>query len=60
MRHRSGLRTGIAAMAVPVPALFGSTCILSSEEPARVLILSSKSLLAVVCYAGSGKVGLWS
>jgi hypothetical protein len=47
-------------MAVPVPALFGSTCILSSEEPARVLILSSKSLLAVVCYAGSGKVGLWS
>ena len=31
-----------------------------SDEPCRVLILSSKSPLAVVHYPDSGKVGLWS
>ena len=31
-----------------------------TEEPCRVLILSSKSPLAVVHYPDSGKVGLWS
>jgi uncharacterized cupin superfamily protein len=31
-----------------------------SDEPARVVILSSKSPLAVVHYPDSGKVGLWS
>ena len=31
-----------------------------SAEPCRVLILSSKSPLAVVHYPDSGKVGLWS
>jgi uncharacterized cupin superfamily protein len=31
-----------------------------SEEPCRVLILSSKSPLAVVHYPDSGKVGVWA
>src|SRR2546423_7737323 len=31
-----------------------------TEEPCRVLILSSKSPLAIVHYPDSGKVGLWS
>ena len=31
-----------------------------SDEPCRVLILSSKSPLAVVHYPDSGKVGLWT
>ena len=31
-----------------------------SEEPCRVLLLSSKSPLAIVHYPDSGKVGLWS
>ena len=31
-----------------------------TDEPCRVLILSSKSRLAVVHYPDSGKVGLWS
>jgi uncharacterized cupin superfamily protein len=31
-----------------------------SEEPCRVLILSSKSPLAIVHYPDSSKVGLWS
>jgi uncharacterized cupin superfamily protein len=31
-----------------------------SEEPCRVLFLSSKSPLAIVHYPDSGKVGLWS
>jgi uncharacterized cupin superfamily protein len=31
-----------------------------SDEPCRVLILSSKSPLAIVHYPDSGKVGLWS
>ena len=31
-----------------------------TDEPARVLILSSKSPLAIVHYPDSGKVGLWS
>jgi uncharacterized cupin superfamily protein len=31
-----------------------------SDEPCRVLVLSSKSPLAVVHYPDSGKVGLWS
>jgi uncharacterized cupin superfamily protein len=30
------------------------------QEPARVLLLSSKSPLAIVHYPDSGKVGLWS
>lgn len=32
----------------------------AGDEPARVLILSSKSPLAVVHYPDSGKVGFWS
>jgi uncharacterized cupin superfamily protein len=31
-----------------------------SEEPCRVLILSSKSPVAIVHYPDSGKVGLWT
>jgi uncharacterized cupin superfamily protein len=31
-----------------------------TEEPCRVLLLSSKSPLAIVHYPDSGKVGLWS
>ena len=31
-----------------------------SEEPCRVLILSSKSPVAIVYYPDSGKVGLWT
>jgi uncharacterized cupin superfamily protein len=31
-----------------------------SEEPCRLLILSSKSPLAIVHYPDSDKVGLWS
>jgi uncharacterized cupin superfamily protein len=31
-----------------------------SDEPCRILILSSKSPLAIVHYPDSGKVGLWS
>jgi uncharacterized cupin superfamily protein len=31
-----------------------------TDEPCRILILSSKSPLAVVHYPDSGKVGLWS
>jgi len=31
-----------------------------TDEPARVLILSSKSPLAIVHYPDSGKVGIWS
>jgi uncharacterized cupin superfamily protein len=31
-----------------------------TDEPARVLILSSKSSMAVVHYPDSGKVGIWS
>jgi uncharacterized cupin superfamily protein len=38
----------------------GHQVINRSGEPARVLILSSKSPLAVVHYPDSGKVGLWS
>jgi uncharacterized cupin superfamily protein len=38
----------------------GHQVINRSGEPARVLILSSKSPLAVVHYPGSGRVGLWS
>ena len=38
----------------------GHQAINRSEEPSRVLLLSSKSPLAVVHYPDSGKVGLWS
>jgi uncharacterized cupin superfamily protein len=38
----------------------GHQVINRSQEPSRVLILSSKSPLAVVHYPDSGKVGLWS
>jgi uncharacterized cupin superfamily protein len=38
----------------------GHQVINRSEEPCRVLILSSKSPLAIVHYPDSGKVGLWS
>jgi uncharacterized cupin superfamily protein len=31
-----------------------------TDEPCRVLIVSSKSPLAIVHYPDSGKVGLWS
>jgi uncharacterized cupin superfamily protein len=31
-----------------------------TDEPCRVLLLSSKSPLAVVHYPDSGKVGIWS
>jgi len=38
----------------------GHQVINRSQEPARILILSSKSPLAFVHYPDSGKVGLWS
>ena len=38
----------------------GHQIINRSNEPCRVLLLSSKSPLAVVHYPDSGKVGLWS
>jgi uncharacterized cupin superfamily protein len=38
----------------------GHQVINRSDGPCRVLILSSKSPLAVVHYPDSGKVGLWS
>ena len=38
----------------------GHQVINRSQRPARVLILSSKSPVAVVHYPDSGKVGLWS
>jgi uncharacterized cupin superfamily protein len=38
----------------------GHQVINRSEELSRVLILSSKSPVAVVHYPDSGKVGLWS
>ena len=31
-----------------------------TDEPCRVLLLSSKSPLAVVHYPDSGKVGIWT
>jgi uncharacterized cupin superfamily protein len=31
-----------------------------SDEPCRILLLSSKGPLAIVHYPDSGKVGLWS
>ena len=38
----------------------GHQVINRSDEPCRVLLLSSKSPLAIVHYPDSGKVGLWS
>jgi uncharacterized cupin superfamily protein len=38
----------------------GHQVINRSDEPCRVLLLSSKSPLAVVHYPDSGKVGVWS
>lgn len=38
----------------------GHQVINRSDEPCRVLILSSKTSHAIVHYPDSGKVGLWS
>jgi uncharacterized cupin superfamily protein len=38
----------------------GHQVINRSDEPCRVLILSSKASHAIVHYPDSGKVGLWS
>jgi uncharacterized cupin superfamily protein len=55
----SELEPGDAAVFPEGPA--GAHQVLNrSEEPCRVLILSSKSPVAIVHYPDSGKVGLWT
>src|ERR671936_750203 len=63
-RHRVaavGRRLGAGVLAVSPGGPAGAHLVVNrTDEPCRVLILSSKSPLAIVHYPDSGKVGLWS
>jgi uncharacterized cupin superfamily protein len=59
-RAMAALSSGHLAAVCPEGPAGAHQVINRSEEPCRLLILSSKSPLAIVHYPDSDKVGLWS